>query len=135
MFLALEGFDERYRIPSVEDIELGYRLTRAGYRIRLCKKLQVKHLKAWNVSSLLKTDFCARALPWTALIWKEGQMRNDLNLGVASRLSAIFVYALMAAGIGTFWLPSLVVISGVLVIALLISNAPLYVFYLQKSRS
>src|SRR5207244_3699087 len=33
VFLAAGGFDERYRNPSVEDIELGYRLTRDGQRI------------------------------------------------------------------------------------------------------
>ncbi|MGB5972341.1 MAG: glycosyltransferase, partial [Nodosilinea sp.] len=30
-FEAVGGFDERYRKPCIEDIELGYRLKRAGY--------------------------------------------------------------------------------------------------------
>ena len=50
VFLALGGFDERYREPSIEDIELGYRLTQAGHRVRLRKTLQVKHLKHWDGS-------------------------------------------------------------------------------------
>ena len=46
-FLAVGGFDEeRYPRPSIEDIELGYRLTDAGYRIRFRPDLMVKHLKA-----------------------------------------------------------------------------------------
>ncbi len=36
VFLAYGGFDPRlYSRPSIEDIELGYRLTRAGHRIVL----------------------------------------------------------------------------------------------------
>ena len=37
IFLALGRFGERYRHPLIEAIELGYRLTRAGHRIRLCQ--------------------------------------------------------------------------------------------------
>ena len=47
VFLGLGGFDESYRRPSIEDIELGYRLTAAGFCIRLDKGLQGKHLKRW----------------------------------------------------------------------------------------
>lgn len=65
VFLAMGGFDESYRQASIEDIELGYRLKRAGLKILLCKALQVKHLKRWEAGSLLKADFCYRALPWT----------------------------------------------------------------------
>ena len=35
VFLSLGGFDETYRQPSVEDIELGYRLKKGGYQVRL----------------------------------------------------------------------------------------------------
>jgi len=40
IFLQMGGFDESYRQPSIEDIELGYRrLKQAGYTIllRLCR--------------------------------------------------------------------------------------------------
>ena len=35
VFLALGGFDETYAKPSIEDIELGYRLKQAGYSITI----------------------------------------------------------------------------------------------------
>jgi len=44
------GFDES-RQPSIEDIELGYRLEAGG--LLTYKTLQVKHLKHWGVVSLL----------------------------------------------------------------------------------
>jgi GT2 family glycosyltransferase len=57
VFLKVEGFDERYRRPAIEDIELGYRLTGAGYRVRLLKGLMVTHLKRWDLLTMLKADF------------------------------------------------------------------------------
>ena len=50
----------------MEDIDLGYRLTTAGYRIRVDPSLQGKHLKRWNFPSLLKADLFYRAIPWIA---------------------------------------------------------------------
>ena len=68
-FEAVGGFDESvYRRPSIEDIELGQRLRRAGLVVVLDKGLQVKHLKGWTLGSLLATDIFRRALPWSRLI-------------------------------------------------------------------
>ena len=61
-------------------------MKQAGYRIRLSKELQVKHLKRWNIRSLLKSDFFDRALPWTELILRDRGFINDLNLRTSSRL-------------------------------------------------
>ena len=38
VFLEMGGFNESYRKPCIEDIELGYRMKQAGYRIRLSKE-------------------------------------------------------------------------------------------------
>ena len=38
------GLDDRYRKPSVEDLELGYRLSARGGRILLDPLVQVKYL-------------------------------------------------------------------------------------------
>ena len=69
VFFAVGGFDAaRFPRPSIEDIELGYRLRRAGHRIRLDKDLQGKHLKRWRFWSMLRTDVMRRALPWSRLV-------------------------------------------------------------------
>jgi glycosyltransferase involved in cell wall biosynthesis len=89
VFLALGGFDESYRRPSIEDIELGYRLRRAGHRIRLVKTLQVKHLKRWTPRSLVYADFWLRAVPWTELIQRDSKLLNDLNLTRKARVAVV----------------------------------------------
>ena len=95
-FLSLGGFHPAYQRPSIEDIEMGYRLCAAGGQIRLAKHIQVKHLKRWTMFGIIKTDIFDRALPWTTLIVRTGHLPNDLNLQEASRASAASVYALLA---------------------------------------
>jgi len=51
------GFDEHYRKPSIEDTDLGGRLTQAGTVIRMAKDLEVTHDKSYTMWSLLRTDF------------------------------------------------------------------------------
>ena len=132
IFMELGGFDESYRKPSVEDIELGYRLKKAGYHIRLSKSLQVKHLKRWGIISLTKSDFFDRALPWTELILRDRQFVNDLNLRFSSRLSVMLTYGLLLALIGGSWWPGLFAVACLLILSLLIINIPVYRFFLQK---
>jgi glycosyltransferase involved in cell wall biosynthesis len=88
-FVEVGGFDAiRYRHPSIEDIELGYRLARAGKKIKLNKHLCVKHLKRWTVRSLLRADILRRAIPWTQLIVETRHLPRDLNLTSEARVSA-----------------------------------------------
>jgi glycosyltransferase involved in cell wall biosynthesis len=132
VFMELGGFDESYPKPCIEDIELGYRLKQAGYRIRLSKKLQVKHLKRWGIISLLKSDFFDRALPWTELILRNRSFINDLNLRFSSRLSVIMTYFLLATLIGGGWWPGFFVVAGGLALSLFVLNRPLYRFFSRK---
>ena len=125
-------FNKRYHRPSIEDIELGYRLRRAGYKIRLLKDLEVKHLKRWEVLSLLKTDFFCRALPWTDLILREGRFIDDLNVKLSSRISVVMTYLLLLALLPTLWIPWLFVPAIFLIIGLLTLNWDLYCFFTDK---
>ncbi|HEV7374329.1 MAG TPA: glycosyltransferase family 2 protein [Pyrinomonadaceae bacterium] len=87
-FEAVGGFDERkYSKPSIEDIELGYRLRRKKFTIILDRDLQVKHLKRWTLPTLVRTDIFDRALPWSQLIMEDGGMIRDLNLRMSDRIS------------------------------------------------
>ncbi|ACK72565.1 glycosyl transferase family 2 [Gloeothece citriformis PCC 7424] len=132
VFLEIGGFDQQYRRPSIEDIELGYRLKAAGYNIRLCKDIQVKHLKLWTPISLLKAEIFYRALPWTELIHRDNRFVNDLNLQWSSRISVILTYSLVVALMTVFWMPQSLLVSSLIVLSLLALNISVYRFFQQK---
>lgn len=111
-FSAIGGFDaETYRMPSVEDVDLGYKLRRAGGAIRLDRRLLSTHLKVWSVVELVKTDIFRRAIPWARMMLRRSEILDDLNVGTFERLRAVlaallvFVVIAAAAGwINAWWL-------------------------------
>ena len=94
VFLQLGGFDVTQRL---EDVELGYRLRVAGFRVGVRKTLLGKHLKRWTAWTLVRSDFYDRALPWTELMLRHKHAEKDLNLDTANRLSVVCVFALLAS--------------------------------------
>jgi GT2 family glycosyltransferase len=130
VFEAVGGFDEeRFRRPSIEDIELGYRLRRAGHRILLDKTLQGTHLKRWTFRSLLWTDVMGRAIPWARLILDSGQPVDDLNLRRDQRLSAALV-GVAALGLVLAPLrPELLALAAGALSTVIVVNRRLYAFF------
>jgi len=55
----------------------------------------VKHLKQWNLRSMITTDFFHRALPWSELTIRSGRMPNDLNLRISQRISVALALMLV----------------------------------------
>jgi len=92
VFVRAGGFSESYARPAIEDIELGYRLTREGARIRLLKNLQCKHLKRWTPVMLFRSDVFDRAIPWTRLILQTRSGPSDLNLRWSQRLCVVLAW-------------------------------------------
>ena len=87
-FESVGGFDEdRYPLPEIEDVELGLRLRKLGSQ-RLDPLLQVKHLKAWSLRSVVTTDIFHRAMPWSRLILERREIPRDLNLRLSQRIAA-----------------------------------------------
>jgi len=110
VFLRLGGFDAaHYPHPSIEDIELGYRIRDAGGRILLVHDLHGTHLKEWRLRDLMRTEIFRRALPWARLMLQRGSVTDDLNVGRGERaraaLAAVFTMLLAAAagGLLPFW--------------------------------
>jgi hypothetical protein len=132
MFLDVGGFAASYGCPSVEDIELGMRVTAAGGRIQLDPALTCKHLKRWTLASMIVTDVRHRAVPWTRLLMAAGDMPATLNIDCRSRVSGVCATAAVALVAASPWLPvSLVAAAACLAIVLLL-NADFYRLCLRK---
>lgn len=90
LFLDLGGFDPLlYRRPAIEDIELGYRLVRAGYRVVLARNVQATHLKQWGLLQVLRTDVFQRGVPWMLLLMRTKVDQRDLNVSPGQRLCVL----------------------------------------------
>jgi glycosyltransferase involved in cell wall biosynthesis len=133
VFEKIGGFDEgRFSRPSIEDIELGHRLRRSGYRILLDKRLQGTHLKSWNLYSLIRTDISCRAMPWSRLILETKKLPNDLNLKVGQRVSFALVALACVLFLGSIVQPSWLVGSAAALVAVAIINRHLYAFFIRQ---
>ena len=133
VFLRHGGFDTTlYDRPCIEDIELGYRVTRAGGRIRLVKSLQVKHLKRWTIGSLLRSDILDRGIPWTRLLLREGDFAHDLNLQTHNRVSVAAIWLLALSLVAGLFLPVLWLLTAGVAALLLALNRHLYRWFAGK---
>ena len=131
-FLDVGGFDERFSVPCVEDIELGMRIAANGGRILLDPTLQCKHLKRWTLSSMVITDIFSRAKPWTQLLLASGDLPASLNIDWQGRVSGICSLTLVAALLAAiFWPQALVVAAGCLA-GLIFLNGSFYRLCLAK---
>ena len=133
VFQRISGFNEkRFSRPSIEDIELGYRLRQSGYRILLDKGLQGTHLKRWSLYSLIQTDVVCRAIPWSRLILDTHRAPYDLNLKLGQRLSVTLVGLAVAflalALVRSEFLP----LSLLAFLGLVLLNRKLYRFFLRQ---
>lgn len=133
VFERVGGFDEeRFPRSSIEDIELGYRLRASGYRILLHKPLQGTHLKSWTLLSVVRTDIARRAVPWARLILESGRIPCDLNLKWGQRVSFALI-ALASVLVPFSWIePSLVLLCGGALMAVLLINRDLYAFFWKQ---
>jgi glycosyltransferase involved in cell wall biosynthesis len=131
-FFDADGFDERYRKPSVEDIELGYRMSDRGARILLDPEICVTHTKRWTLWNSIVTDIVDRGIPWMVLLLERGKIPDDLNIRrrhrVASVLTGAALICLAACVRSASWL----VPSAILAVLALCMDAGLLKFIYRK---
>ncbi len=121
-FLEFGGFDPRlYPRPAIEDIEFGYRLTRAGHRIVLARDVLATHLKRWTLREMVRTDIFQRGVPWMLLIRRTGIVETDLNVKAQQKACVALTGSTLMAAAGSIvvpWLAGLVVMGLVAIVAL-----------------
>ncbi len=106
VFLDNGGFNPKQRF--LEDVELGYRLRRAGHRIWLKRDMQVSHSKEYSLVSLIRSDVTGRAIPWTRLMLEMRTYSRDLNTRIHHILSLPVAFLLLGClAIPPLWLMSL----------------------------
>ena len=96
-FDAAGGFSPALGRMGMEDVDLGYRMRDAGYRILLVKDMLAQHLKAWSLPGMMRTDIFHRGVPWMLLLLARGGAPPDLNLGARSRWCTVAGGVLPAA--------------------------------------
>jgi hypothetical protein len=97
----------------------------------LDKNLQGTHLKRWTLRSVIRTDVCCRAMPWTRLILETRSAPDDLNLRDGQRLSVGLVglacLAVLLAPLHTAAVP----VAAAAMLAVMAVNRSLYAFFLS----
>ena len=131
-FAAVDGFDERFRFPCVEDIDLGYRMRSAGFDIVLDARIRGQHLKRWTFWSSVRSDVFDRGIPWTQLLERYGTMPDDLNLTVRYRACVIVAYLMVLTLLGAAIQPWLLVATAALLATLWWLDAPFYKFFVGQ---
>ncbi|MEE4174273.1 MAG: glycosyltransferase family 2 protein [Xanthomonadales bacterium] len=113
-FEAVHGFGTGFDRPSIEDIEFGYRIRDAGWRIRLCKDMLCTHLKDWKLVDMVRTDIMRRGVPWMALLLERGKDESTLNTNPRAKIATAAAGLMCGALILAFWAPLLLIVAGLL---------------------
>jgi GT2 family glycosyltransferase len=132
VFLEIGGFDAERFPRAIEDIELGYRLRRAGHRILLDKALQGTHLKRWTLRSVIRTDICHRAIPWSRLILESKNSPDDLNLKDEQRLSVALVGLASICLLLAMFRLELLILWAACLLGVIIVNRELFGFFFRQ---
>jgi glycosyltransferase involved in cell wall biosynthesis len=100
VFDAAGGFDEhRFSRPSIEDVELGWRVSDRGGQIVLDPRIQATHLKRWTLRSLVQTDVLYRAVPWVRWSLERRRLGNELNASPLQKVALVISVLLVASGV------------------------------------
>jgi glycosyltransferase involved in cell wall biosynthesis len=105
-FLEFGGFDPQlYPRPAIEDIELGYRLARAGHTILLARDVLATHQKRWSLPEMVRTDIFCRGVPWMLLLKRSKTQETDLNVNPVQRICVALTGMILLAAAAALWTP------------------------------
>jgi glycosyltransferase involved in cell wall biosynthesis len=133
VFLDFGGFDPRlYPRPAIEDIELGYRLARAGHRIVLARDVLATHFKRWTLAEMVRTDIFRRGVPWMLLIKRTGTIETDLNVKAGQKACvALTGLAILGAALSALF-PAAAFLSGFSLLLIMALNREFFEFLTRR---
>lgn len=123
VFEQVNGF--RDDSCCVEDIELGMSLRAEGFRIALDSNIRGTHLKTWTLGSMVKTDLCLRAIPWSLLLLERRRLTTDLNTNANGRLGVASVFLAASSFLISLAWPAFALVALAAIVAALVSMRPL----------
>ncbi len=133
VFLEFGGFDPRlYPRPAIEDIELGYRLTRAGHRIVLARDVLATHLKRWTLAEVVRTDIFRRGVPWMLLIKRTGTIETDLNVKAGQKACVALTGLTILGALAAPFYPPAAMGAGCALVAIIALNRDFFQFLGRK---
>lgn len=97
VFDKFGGFEPAFAGASIEDIAFGYKMRKAGHRIRFQPTIQMAHLKSYTFREMVRSDILHRAIPWTGLMIRERIWRSDLNTKGGNVASVVLAWLLPLA--------------------------------------
>jgi glycosyltransferase involved in cell wall biosynthesis len=129
LFLEFGGFDPRlYPRPAIEDIELGYRLARAGHRIVLARDVLATHFKRWTLFEMVRTDIFRRGVPWMLLIKRTGTIETDLNVKGGQKACVVLTGIAILSALASPFMPAAAFGTGFSLVAILALNRDFFEF-------
>jgi GT2 family glycosyltransferase len=134
VFQAAGGFDEgRFSRPSIEDVELGWRITDLGGQVVLNPQIQGTHLKCWTLWSLIKTDVFCRAVPWVRWSLERRRLGGvELNASRLQQLALATAVLLLTTGALTLSSSTARGAFALLVVLAFAINRPLFQLFWRK---
>jgi len=139
VFLESGGFDRNYRMPSLEDTVFGRRLQRKGKKIKLCRHIEVVHLKKYSLIEVLVTDF-KRASALTKVVLRERGLDENIR-GSGTSVPISFKFGIIFPPLGFLCVMLLLVTQSVVFAALLLVLSILMVLlnlkflvYIQRNK-
>jgi glycosyltransferase involved in cell wall biosynthesis len=133
VFLDAGGFDPQlYRRPAIEDIELGYRITRLGHRIVLARDVQATHLKRWTLFDMIRTDIFRRGVPWMLLMKRSKIVETDLNVSKSQRACVAVTGLGLLGAMGSVRFPALAALLPLSLAAIVALNRDFYRFLARR---
>ncbi len=133
IFLEFGGFDPRlYPRPAIEDIELGYRLARAGHRIVLARDVLATHFKRWTLAEMVRTDILRRGVPWMLLIKRTGTIETDLNVKAGQKACVALTGLAIVGALLSPFVPAAAFGTGFSLLAVMALNREFFEFLTRK---
>lgn len=95
IFTLNNGFDEFFRVPSVEDQELSFRLARKGYRLVFEPSAVVYHYHDRNLSEYLHRKFVIGYWKAVMLKWIPEKVFSDSHTAPTQRVEILLLALLL----------------------------------------